>query len=115
MIVLYNLSILSFIERIKEYNTFRVLGFHFREICRLASLENVIILVIGTLAGIPSGLRFLELYCANFSNDTLKIYPVIKTTSLVIAFCIVAVCTVATIVLLSRRIRKIDMVQALKE
>lgn len=115
VIVLYNLTILSFIERIKEYNTFRVLGFHFREICRLASLENVIILVIGTLAGIPSGLRFLELYCANFSNDTLKIYPVIKTTSLVIAFCIVAVCTVATIVLLSRRIRKIDMVQALKE
>ena len=44
----------SLIERIKEYNTFRVLGFHFREICRLASLENVIILVIGTLAGIPS-------------------------------------------------------------
>ena len=115
VIVLYNLSILSFIERIKEYNTFRVLGFHFREICRLASLENVIILIVGTLVGIPFGLRFLEIYCANFSNDTLKIYPVIKTTSLVIAFCIVAVCTVATIVLLSHRIRKIDMVQALKE
>ena len=115
IIVLYNLSILSFLERTKEYNTFRVLGFHFGEIRKLASFENIIILVIGTLLGIPLGSKFLELYCATFSNDTLKIYSALKNASLIIVCCTVFVCTVITTVLLSRRIKKIDMVQALKE
>lgn len=115
VIVLYNLSTLSFLERTKSYNTFRVLGFRFGEIRSLASFENIIILLFGTLSGIPFGYKFLELYCATFSNDTMKIYPVLSNANLAVVCCIVFVCTVITTVLLSRRIRKIDMVQALKE
>lgn len=115
VIVLYNLSILSFLERTKEYNTFRVLGFHFGEIRKLASFENVIILTFGTLLGIPFGLRFLKVYCATFSNATLKIYAELRGASLTLVCCIVFICTAVTTLLLSRRIRKIDMVQALKE
>ena len=115
VIVLYNLSILSFLERTKEYNTFRVLGFHFSEIRKLASFENIIILVMGTLLGLPLGSEFLEIYCATFSNDTIKIYSALKSISLVIVCLTVVICTVITTVLLSRRIKKIDMVQALKE
>ncbi len=115
VIVLYNLSILSFLERTKQYNTFRVLGFHFSEIRRLASFENIMILVFGTLIGIPFGFRFLDLYCSTFSNDTLRIYSVLNGSSLALVCGIVFVCTLITTVLLSRRIKKIDMVQALKE
>ena len=115
VIVLYNLSILSFLERTKEYNTFRVLGFHFSEIRKLASFENIIILVTGTLLGLPFGSKFLEIYCATFSNDTIKIYAALKNISLVVVCITVFVCTAITTVLLSRRIKKIDMVQALKE
>ena len=115
VIVLYNLSILSFLERAKEYNTFRVLGFHFGEIRKLASFENIIILVMGTLLGIPLGTKFLEIYCATFSNDTIKIYSALKSISIVIVCLTVFICTAFTTILLSRRIKKIDMVQALKE
>ncbi|MBQ2579988.1 MAG: ABC transporter permease, partial [Ruminococcus sp.] len=115
IIVLYNLSTLSFLERTKQYNTFRVLGFHFGEIRRLASFENIIILLFGTLVGIPFGYKFLDVYCATFSNASMKFYPVLKAVSLVFTCAVVVVCTVITTVLLSRRIRKIDMVQALKE
>ena len=115
VIVLYNLSTLSFLERTKQYNTFRVLGFHFKEIRVLASFENILILIFGTVLGIPFGYKFLELYCATFSNDTMKIYPVLKKTGLALVCCIVFVCTAITTVLLSRKIKKIDMVQALKE
>ena len=115
IIVLYNLSILSFLERAKEYNTFRVLGFHFGEIRKLASFENIIILVMGTLLGIPLGTKFLEIYCATFSNDTIKIYSALKSISIVIVCLTVFICTAFTTILLSRRIKKIDMVQALKE
>lgn len=115
VIVLYNLSTLSFLERTKQYNTFRVLGFHFGEIRRLASFENIIILLFGTLVGIPFGYKFLAVYCATFSNDTMVFYPILKGLSLVITCVIVFVCTAITTLLLSRRIKKIDMVQALKE
>jgi putative ABC transport system permease protein len=70
---------------------------------------------MGTLLGIPLGSQFLELYCATFSNDTLKIYSALKHSSLAIVCCTIFVCTAITTVLLSRRIKKIDMVQALKE
>ena len=115
VIVLYNLSTLSFIERTRQYNTFRVLGFRFGEIRRLASFENIIILLFGTLIGIPFGYKFLDIYCANFSNDTMKFYPVLKGISLAITCVIVIFCTAATTLLLSRRIKKTDMVQALKQ
>ena len=114
VIVLYNLSVLSFIERAREYNTFRVLGFHYGEIRLLASFENILILGLGALAGLPLGFRFLKLYCANFSNDTLKIYAALTGADLARVCIIVFLCTVATTLLLSLRIRKIDMVQALK-
>ena len=45
----------------------------------------------------------------------MKIYPVLKKTGLALVCCIVFVCTAITTVLLSRKIKKIDMVQALKE
>lgn len=114
VIVLYNLSVLSFIERAREYNTFRVLGFHYGEIRLLASFENILILGLGALAGLPLGFQFLKLYCANFSNDTLKIYAAIAGADLARVCIIVFLCTLATTLLLSLRIRKIDMVQALK-
>lgn len=115
VIVLYNLSTLSFLERTKEYNTFRVLGFHYNEIRALASFENVIILLVGSLLGLPLGFKFLGVYCATFSNDTMKYVSDISNISLAFVCSIVVFCTVVTTLLLSLRIRKIDMVQALKE
>jgi len=115
VIVLYNLSTLSFLERTKEYNTFRVLGFHYKEIRSLASFENVIILIIGSVFGLPLGFKFLDLYCDTFSNDTLKIYSNISNISIILVCFIVVFCTIVTTLLLSLRIRKIDMVQALKD
>ena len=115
VIVLYNLSILSFLERTRQYNTFRVLGFHYNEIRVLASFENIIILIFGTAAGLVLGFNFLNLYCATFSNDTLKIYPDLAGINLAIVCIIVIFCTIITTLLLALRIRKIDMVRALKE
>ena len=114
-IVLYNLSILSFLERTKEYNTFRVLGFHFNEIRVLASFENIIILLLGSIIGVPFGFEFLKLYCSTFSNDNFKIYSNISNVNFIIVCCIVFLCTIVTTFFLSLRVKKIDMVQALKE
>lgn len=114
VIILYNLGTLSFIERTKEYNTFRVLGFHYHEIQKLASVENFMILIIGTIFGIPAGYRFLQTYCNTFSNDTFVIYPDLFKTNLVLVCIVVTVSTLITTMFLAMRIRKINMVEALK-
>lgn len=114
MIVLYNLSTLSFMERTNVYNTFRVLGFRFSELRKLASLENILILITGMLIGIPAGFKFLSVYCNTFSTDSLKIYPDISGKSIIVVLLIVIICTLITTVMLSWKIRKIDMIEALK-
>lgn len=115
IIVLYNLGILSFLERTNEYNTFRVLGFHYREIRKLASFESILILVFGALLGLPFGFKFLSVYCDTFSNDTIKIYPNIFGLNLLIVCTTITICSLIIILLLSMRIKKIDMIKALKE
>ena len=115
IIVLYNLGVLSFLERTNEYNTFRVLGFHYDEIRKLASFESILILVFGAILGLPFGFKFLEVYCDTFSNDTIKIYPNILGVNLLIVCTTITICSLIIILLLSMRIRKIDMIKALKE
>ena len=112
---MYNLGVLSFLERTNEYNTFRVLGFHYDEIRKLASFESILILVFGALLGLPFGFKFLSVYCDTFSNDTIKIYPNIFGLNLLIVCTTITICSLIIILLLSIRIRKIDMIKALKE
>ena len=114
IIVLYNLGVLSFLERTNEYNTFRVLGFHYDEIRKLASFESILILVFGAILGLPFGFKFLGVYCDTFSNDTIKIYPNILGVNLLIVCTTITICSLIIILLLSMRIRKIDMIKALK-
>ena len=114
IIVLYNLGVLSFLERTNEYNTFRVLGFHYDEIRKLASFESILILVFGALLGLPFGFKFLSVYCDTFSNDTIKIYPNILAINLLIVCTTITICSLIIILLLSMRIKKIDMIKALK-
>jgi len=114
IVVLYNLGALSFTERTRDYATLRVLGFHRREIRALAMRENIATTLLGWLVGIPLGYWFLGQYVGTFSSFRIVYYPDLQMSSLIIASCIVIGCSLATTFLLSKRIRKINMVEAVK-
>ena len=114
VVVLYNLSALSFTERLRSYTTLRVIGYHRRELRRLAMLENIAITLIGWIIGIPSGLWFLSIYVANFSTYSIVYYPKITPISIVISSIITILCSLTTTILIGRRIQRIDMVEATK-
>lgn len=114
VVVLYNLGALSFTERIREYATLRVLGFHYGELRSLASRENVITTVVGWLFGIPAGWWFLGQYVSLFSTDRASYLPSITATSLIIASVITLVFAMTATLLLTRRIKRFDMTSALK-
>jgi putative ABC transport system permease protein len=114
IIVLYNLGTLGFTERRKDYTTLRVLGLHNGEIRRMAVTENFVTTLIGFGIGIPAGFWFLDIYCQTFSSYSMKFYPNITTKSVIMVYSLTLVSAIITNLIMSRKIRKIDMVEAMK-
>lgn len=114
VVALYNLGAVSFAERVRAYATLRVLGFRQAELRRFALLENGLTTAFGLAIGIPAGLWFLSVYIRIFSSEQAVYSPYISVSSLAIASVITAVAALSTTLLLSRRIRHVDMTAALK-
>lgn len=114
VVSLYNLGALGFSERRRSYATLRVLGSRDGELRRLAATENALTTVIGWLAGIPLGLWFLGSYVALFSDDRAVYEPHASAATLVAASAVTLLFAMTATMLLSRRIRRIEMSSAVK-
>lgn len=114
VIVLYSLGSLAFTERVRDYATLKVLGFGTGDLRALAARENLIATVLGVLVGIPAGFWFLSLYVGTFSTARLEYTAQIGAISIGIASLIAVFFSLLTTILLGRRIRRVDMVSALK-
>lgn len=114
VVVLYNLGSLSFAERSRDYATLRVLGFHRNEIRLLTMRENLATTLIGWIIGLPFGFWFLAKYVSTFSTYQIKYYPSISQLNLVIASIITIGCALTTTFLIGQRIKKLDMIEAIK-
>lgn len=113
LIVLYNLGIMSYMERYREMATLKVLGFRNKAIGRLLVSQNLWIAVAGTVLGIPAGIWTLnvlmDLLAREYEMQTL-VGPVSILLSTLLNL------GVAVIVgrLIARKNRHINMVEALK-
>lgn len=114
VVVLYNLGSLNFVERTRDYATLRVLGFHKNELRNITMIENIATTLIGWLLGIPLGIWFLNEYVRTFSTIRLEYTSYVSWQNLLIASLIVWICSMTTTFLISQRIQKLDMVEALK-
>ena len=114
IVVLYNLGSLNFVERIRDYATLRVLGFHKKELRNITMIENVITTFIGWIIGIPLGIWFLDTYVRTFSTIQLEYTSYISLGNLALASAVTWICSLTTTFLIGRRIQKVDMVEALK-
>jgi putative ABC transport system permease protein len=114
VVILYNLGALSFTERRREYATLRVLGYQKSQISSLAIKENIFTTVVGWIIGLPLGFLFLDQYVSTFSTYQITYYPKISVVSIIIASIITIVASLTTSFLIGRRIRKLDMIEAIK-
>lgn len=114
IVVLYNLGSLNFVERIRDYATLRVLGFHKKELRNITMIENIITTFIGWIIGIPLGIWFLDTYVRTFSTIQLEYTSYISLGNLALASAVTWICSLTTTFLIGRRIQKVDMVEALK-
>lgn len=114
VVVLYNLGSLNFVEHTRDYATLRVLGFYKKELRNITMIENIVTTFIGWVLGIPLGGWFLANYVRTFSTIRLEYISYLSIANLLISSVIVWIFSLTTTFLISRRIKKINMVEVLK-
>ena len=113
LIVLYNLGIMSYMERYREMATLKVLGFRNKAIGRLLISQNLWIAVAGTLLGIPSGIWALN-YLMNMLAGSYEMETTVGPESILPATALNLGVAVIVGWMISRKNRRINMVEALK-
>ena len=113
LIVLYNLGIMSYMERYREMATLKVLGFRNKAIGRLLISQNLWIAVAGTLLGIPSGIWALN-YLMDMLAGEYEMETMVGPVSILSATALNLGVAVIVGWMISRKNRRINMVEALK-
>ena len=113
LVVIYNMSILNFHERIRDLSTLRVLGYHHKEISPLVLAENIISALAGILCGIPIGWLILYKIAMVFGDD-FDMHVVLKPWDIALSALITLLFVVIVNILVARKMRQIDMLEALK-
>ena len=113
-VICYNMGLMNFTERIRDYATLKVLGYHQREIRSLMLRESSLTAFLGTLLGIPPGIALVSIILKTCEFDSMVFVGHVKAPSVLLACVITSSFAVCVEWLLTRKVRGIDMVEALK-
>ena len=108
------MGLMNFTERTRDYATLKVLGYHQKEIRRLMLRENNITALLGVAIGIWPGVYLTELILKTCEYDSMVFAPDVTVKSIALASLITFVFTYMIEWLLTRKVRSINMVEALK-
>ncbi len=114
IVVLYNLALLNFKERIKDIATLKVLGFEVREIAASFLLEILLLTLVGSAIGLVLGYPLMYAVLAINENPLLSYIYHIDVISYVITFVITAGFSVIINLVMSGFVNKVKMVESLK-
>lgn len=113
IVVLYNLGVMSYVERYRELATLKVVGFNNRHIGRILISQNLWLTVVGIIIGLPSGIGVLYLLIKLLADEyELKMHMGALTYCVSILLTLGVSLIVGFFVALKNR--KINMVEALK-
>lgn len=113
-VICYNMGLMNFVERTREYATLKVLGYHQKEIRRLILRENRMVTLSGVLLGIWPGIMLVDVILHSCEPES-GYYPGSPALQSIVIACVVTYCFSELIQrLLTSKVQKIDMVEALK-
>jgi putative ABC transport system permease protein len=112
--VVYNNARIAFAERARELATLRVLGFSHGEVAWILMGEIALLTLIAIPVGWGLGTLFAWLLNQAMSMDLFRIPFVISTQTYAFAAAGVVSASLLSLLLILRRLRRLDMVSALK-
>ncbi len=113
IVVLYNLGILSYMERFRELATLKVLGFKDKKITSLLVTQNMWMTLFGMVLGAPLGVWILKVLMDLLASDydiKLKCDP----RMFIYSFILVLLTSLFVSYMVARKNKHINMVEALK-
>ncbi|MBQ3222661.1 MAG: ABC transporter permease [Clostridia bacterium] len=113
-VICYNMGLMNFTERVRDYATLKVLGYHQKEIKALMMRENDITAIIAVLLGIWPGILLVDIILGMVQHDSMIFVSDITAPSILGACAITFVFSRFIEWLLTRKVPSIDMVEALK-
>jgi len=114
IVIIYNLGILSYTEKQYQFATLKVLGFKDKKIEKIFIKQNNIVAVISIILGLPAGFYLTDWLFKTAIKDSYDFGAHINVQTYVIAAIGTFVISYVVSKLLTRKIRKIDMVTSLK-
>ena len=113
-VICYNMGLMNFTERVRDYATLKVLGYHQREIRSLMLRESDLTALIGVALGIVPGILLVGIILRTCEFESMVFARHVSARSVLLASVITYVFSLFVEWLLTRKVRGIDMVEALK-
>ena len=113
-VVMYNLTNINITERIREIATLKVLGFYDKEVDSYVFRENIILTLMGTAAGLFMGIFLAQFIITTAEVDLVMFGRNIYAGSYVLAAIFTLVFSVLVTLVMHRKLKDIDMIEALK-
>ena len=113
-VVLFNLSNINITERVREIATIKVLGFYAPEVGAYVFRENLVLTLLGSLAGIPMGIWLHNFVIHQLSFDMVSFHVTILPVSFLYSVAMTFVFAFVVDLFMRPRLEKINMVESLK-
>lgn len=113
LVVLYNMGVLSFMEKTREVATLKVLGFSTKRIRKILQQQNIWITVIGIVIGLWLGYQLIVVMMGTMSDD-MDMPVTVNLLSYLYAIVGTGLVSLSVNRMLSGRVKTICMVDALK-
>lgn len=113
-VVLYNLNNINVSERIRELSTIKVLGFYDAEVSMYIFRENTILTMLGILFGMGFGKILHGFVLVTAEADSMMFSPNVYPRSYIYAALLTILFSVIVMVFMHRKLKKINMIDALK-
>jgi len=113
-VICYNMGLINFTERTREYATLKVLGYHQKEIRRLILSENLLITVLAIVISVFPGIGFTEMILSLVESESMRYAVTVTPRSILLSSAVTFGFSIFIQLLLTRKVHTIDMVEALK-
>ena len=114
IVILYNLTSINVQERIRELSTIKVLGFFDNEVTSYIYKETVILTILGILVGYILGDILFRYILRSVPPAEVMFNPSLTHISFTIPLIIVGIITVVLGIYVYKRLKNVDMLEALK-
>ncbi|MDO4554060.1 MAG: FtsX-like permease family protein, partial [Lachnospiraceae bacterium] len=113
-VVLYNLNNINISERKRELATLKVLGFYDGEVSRYIFRENLILTLLGTIAGVGIGIALHRFVIITAEIDSMMFGRNITLKSYLISVLLTMMFALFVNAFMHFKMKKIDMIESLK-